>query len=625
MPGGFAPGKGALRSYEPGLRFEMMQAGGDFLETAIRATPAGEQRSTARIDLVYGAAQADEVFFSWQGDRLYELPVVWLHPLNRWANARLYRHGKGDFSRDATTRCLECHNTWMEHVSGTANEYRRDNLVLGVTCERCHGPGRDHVAFHLAHPDAAAAHAVIHPGRLSRERQLAVCTQCHASFPKARGPAFRYRPGEPLEAYFRPSSGKHPEDDHVANQIKYLRQSKCFQQSDLTCTTCHDPHRWHRRAPSAGGHPSCLKCHQPEACREQPRLPEAVRGDCVGCHMPPRVWMNVHFHTEDDRYVPPIRRYQHRIAIYPIARQEVLLGWYRQQTDAASRQEADRITRALVAHWLSEAEQRRRQHRFLAAIGAVREALLLESTPALHDALRQATATQAQVDSDLNEALHDIDERRFPAAIEWLEKLLRLKPDHAEAHGRLGTAYAAVGKRELAVEHLRAVARYDPDDPYGWMMLGWLDYLRGDAEAALDAYRRADEVEPFTSKTHYHRGLALLQLSRWADAEAAFRQVLVIDPNHAGAYQGLGHALRKQGSPQKALRYARRAARLTREENADVLVSLAETCAELGRHADAEDAAIKALDAAQASTPQMVPRIRQLLADVRARARQAPR
>jgi hypothetical protein len=100
----------------------------------------------------------------------------------------------------------------------------------------------------------------------------------------------------------------------VANQTHYLRQSKCFQKSDdLTCITCHNPHRPKSPAATAAVEDSCLKCHAPAACGEHARLPAAVRGDCTGCHMPKGIKINVHFHTEDDEYVAPILRSQHRI------------------------------------------------------------------------------------------------------------------------------------------------------------------------------------------------------------------------------------------------------------------------------------------------------------------------
>src|SRR6266478_4072110 len=109
--------------------------------------------------------------------------------------------------------------------------------------------------------------------------------------------------------------------------------------------------------------------------------------------MPARVWINVHFHTEDDQYVPPIRRAQHRIAVDPIAKQEVLLAWHRTQSDEASKKEAARLTKTLVEHWLAEADNRRRDYRFMAAIGAVREAMRLDSSATTVAKLRQAVTT----------------------------------------------------------------------------------------------------------------------------------------------------------------------------------------------------------------------------------------
>src|SRR5207302_2324709 len=114
----------------------------------------------------------------------------------------------------------------------------------GVSCERCHGPAAEHVAFHTARPDAETGAHIIKPALLSRDRQMDLCGQCHSNAAKRRGPAFSYRPGEPLEDYFRINLNQRQEEDHVANQVHYLRQSKCFQKdATLTCTTCHNPHK----------------------------------------------------------------------------------------------------------------------------------------------------------------------------------------------------------------------------------------------------------------------------------------------------------------------------------------------------------------------------------------------
>jgi tetratricopeptide (TPR) repeat protein len=598
----------------------MTHIGGDYFQTAIRAAPTGEQRTQSRIDLAYGTGTADEIYFTWHEDRLFELPMAWLHPQKRWGRQPFNPHLSGDFSRTTTTRCLECHNTWFEHVAGTENKYKRDSFLLGVTCERCHGPGREHVAFHQAHPGAAAREAIVHPGRLERDRLMDVCGQCHSNAVKPRGPPLRFRPGEARDSYFRIAANEYREEDHVADQVKYLRASKCYQKSDsLTCVTCHNPHQPSEPAEIQA---SCLKCHPAKDCAEQARVPAGVRGDCVGCHMPRFTRIQVFFHTEDDQYVPVIRPREHRIAIDPRARRDVLRAWYLSRPDAPSQKEAARLTKGLVDEWLAEAEALRRDYRYLAAIGALREALRLDSAESTREKLREVAAIQAKIDADWFDALHQIDQNRTAEAIDTLKTILALKPNLAKAHGKLGTLYAATEQPEPALEHLSRVARYDPDDAYGYAMLGWLAYLRGRAEDAAEAYRRADEIEPFDAKINYHRGLALAKLGQWKEAEACFRRVRAIDPTHAGGCQGLGEALRRQGRAEEGVRYARWAARLTDYRNADVLLTLAETYADAGRFGDADEAAAQALAAAQRGDPNQAALIRARREEFRARARQ---
>lgn len=623
MPAGFGPGRGTFAAPKLPLRFEMTRVGDDFFQTAIRQTSAGEQRTRSRIGLVLGAGSGDDVYLAWHGeDRLFELPVVWLHSLQRWGASPIDPYRSGDYSREMTARCMECHNTWFAYTPGSVNRYKPDSFVLGVSCEKCHGPGRDHVAYHQAHPDAGSAQSIVHPGRLGRVRQLEVCTQCHGNAVKERGPFLRYRPGEPLDSYYDTHVTEYNEDDHVANQIKYLNESKCFQKCDtLTCITCHDPHQSRPLSGSGSVQDSCLKCHQPADCGDQQRLPAAVRDNCVGCHMPQYIKINVIFQTEDDNYVPPLTRSQHRIAIYPAARQEVLLAWHRTQPGDESREQAERLISSLVAHWLGEAEGYRRQYRYFAAIAALREAARFDSGPEVRDKLHETVTIQERLDADWFEALHQIDTGQFTSAIETLRTILKIKPNWAQAHGKLGTACAVTGQRESATEHLQAVVKLDPFNGYGEAMLGWLAYLDGRDEEALEYYRRADQIGPYDAQLHFRIGLALARLDRLPEAVEHFQLSLEIDPKRADSCWSLSLVLRKQGRLREAVRLARRAARLTDYRELEVLVTLAETCAEAGNTQEAGDAAAKALDAAQTRSTQLAPHTRQRLEELRVRAR----
>lgn len=513
------------------------------------------------------------------------------------------------------------HNTWMEHNPGTLNQYKRETMILGVTCEVCHGPGRDHVAFHQTHPEARSGQAVVHPKRLSRELQMDLCAQCHSNAIKHRGPAFNYRPGQPLKVHYKTLATKNPEDDHVANQVTYLRESKCFQKSEtLTCITCHNPHKAKALHDRGTGRSACMECHRAADCRERDQLPAAVQDNCVGCHMPKGNKIQVNFDTAKIPNYAPVGKWEHRIAVHPNARDEILLAWYQTQTDTHSLELVAQLSRSLSEHWLNLAEQCRREYRFLAAIEAYRQALRRESTLATQVRLSEVEAIQTALETDMTKALHQVQEGRFDAALEVVKRILKVKPNHAKAHGSLGTLYAIKGQNELAAEHWQAVAKHDSDDPYGESMLGWQAYLQGKSEEAIEAYRRAEEIEPYDAKINYHTGLALVKLERWADVIARFRKLLVIDPNHIEGNLGLNRALRVQGQPDEALPFALRAAELSRDENLDILLALAETQAEMGRFKDAEDTANKMLKVAVIRNPSLLPEIRRRLIEWRGRS-----
>jgi tetratricopeptide (TPR) repeat protein len=616
---GFSPSLGQYFSRDPALHFQMTQAGTDFLETSLYADTTGEKRTSARVDLVYGAGAADEVYFSWRDDKLYELPLVWLYPQKRWGAAPEARYNHGHFNKETTPRCLECHNVWLGHVPGTLNQYDRHSLIPGVTCEKCHGPGGEHVAFHEANPDADVAHAIVHPGSLTRARQIDVCGQCHANAPKRRGPAFSYQPGKPLDDFFRTNRSDRPEEDHVANQVKYMQESKCFQKSsDLTCTSCHNPHRPKPAANSDYYQRACLKCHKQADCHEQPRLPEPVRGNCIGCHMPQHLKINVWFDTEEEEYVPAIARHEHRIGVFPWATQKVLRDWYGTQVDAYSRRvQYPQLTATLRDYWLGEAERFRREYRLLASIGALREAVALDSSETVRKKLQETIAFKSRFDADVTAAMRLIDKQRNDEAITALNKLLVLKPDLAVVHAKLGMLHATAGRDELSFEHLKAVARCDPDDAYGYTMLGWLAYRKDKPGDALLSYQQAAAIEPYSAKINYLQGLALVKLDRLPEAVASFREVVKIDPNHAGGCQALSHALHRQGETAEALRYALRAARLTGFQNADVLVTLAEAYAAAGRRTEFEETSSKALESGSRSSPDALPQLRRRLEVIR--------
>jgi nitrate/TMAO reductase-like tetraheme cytochrome c subunit len=99
------------------------------------------------------------------------------------------------------------------------------------------------------------------------------------------GPAFSYVPGQPLENYIRL---QHPDAnaavDVHGNQVALTQRSRCYQNSQMSCTSCHDVHAPERAA--AAYSEKCLKCHNGSDCGEFAKLGARIRDNCIDCHMP---------------------------------------------------------------------------------------------------------------------------------------------------------------------------------------------------------------------------------------------------------------------------------------------------------------------------------------------------
>jgi hypothetical protein len=197
--------------------------------------------------------------------------------------------------------------------SGVANRYRRADYVLGISCERCHGPGKQHAERNAPGAPKPADQAIVNPAKLPRERQLALCSLCHGGIGMAKSPAFSFKAGDGLEDFLKLEIPKENEPlDVHGSQVALLERSKCFKSSSMTCSTCHDVHV--RQRDVADFSERCLACHKVESCGLFPKRGRAIVGKCVDCHLPNQT-SNVIFSTHDGvRILPKVRN--HWIKVY---------------------------------------------------------------------------------------------------------------------------------------------------------------------------------------------------------------------------------------------------------------------------------------------------------------------
>lgn len=570
LTGDFKPGDNIYHTRDPNLHFEMTIQDSRHLQTAVSQEGSQQTRRTEEIGLVYGAGTIDEVYHYWQQDRLFQLPIAYLNPIEQWGNAPNYRDGFANFSRETLPACLECHNTYVEHVAGTANRYVRESMVLGVTCERCHGPGARHVEYHRDHPEQTSAEFIVHPGELSRQRELDICLQCHSEIENRRRPPFTYRPGESLEDYFRTHGDRHPEDDISANQIEGLSASACFQNTQMTCNDCHDPHVHEGPHNSGAIENSCLSCHERVACHARTELPEAVQDACIQCHMPPRPAMNFTFHTRSEDYLPLIIRHDHRIAIHPAATQAVLADYYLEQSDGEQNRKGQELRDELANQKRREARSLAADYRLRASVGAYREARrLAPDDPQLEQEFEETLGRLNQLVGLLREASEAAGREEYQAAAAKLSQALEIKPNHTSALNGLGMALERQGRGEQAANHYRRAIQVDPEFVDAYYNLGSLLQSRGDLAAAAEQYERAASLAPFQTDVRMNLGSVYFLQDRAAEAVRQFQQAVAINPNYAEGHFNLAVALQSQQGDAEAAHHLRRA--LAIAPNWDVL------------------------------------------------------
>lgn len=307
IDGKFSPGSNLLSTSNPYLLYVMTKTGERFFQSAVVKLPPSEVISRKEpFDLVIGSGRKGQTYLYWKGDQLFELPVSYWAETGQWMNSPGYPDGLPNFDKPIIPRCLECHTTYIGSLQPPLNRFRRSTLVLGITCEKCHGPGRAHV-------ERGEAKDIVNPASLSRDRQIDLCALCHAGPGTGKAAAFSFVPGEVLGQYLSlPDNASDTPDDVHAHQAQQLSSSRCFRSSGMTCATCHDVHKPQRDVASYADR--CLTCHRIENCGKYPTMGAQIRHDCVNCHMPLRQSNQIVLDTGAGRVKPQVR--SHRIAIY---------------------------------------------------------------------------------------------------------------------------------------------------------------------------------------------------------------------------------------------------------------------------------------------------------------------
>lgn len=294
--------------------------------------PDGKLRDY-EIRYAFGVTPLQQYLVEFRDGRLQALSIAWdSRPRDaggqRWfhlypgqsikAGDRLHWTG---LDQNWNFQCAECHSTRVvKNFDEKANRFATTWSEINVSCEACHGPGSNHLAWarkqgdwtrfdgpgkglEAALDERRGVAWTLNPdtGNASRSRprdsrrEIEVCGRCHArrgqltdrlAFGRSLSDTHRVALLE--EGLYWPDGQMR---DEVYNYGSFL-QSRMFAQG-VTCSDCHDPHTLKLRAP---GNAACAQCHAPakyDAGQHHHHEPGSTGAGCAACHMPATTYMVV--------------------------------------------------------------------------------------------------------------------------------------------------------------------------------------------------------------------------------------------------------------------------------------------------------------------------------------------
>jgi len=291
----------------------------------------GKFRERHRFDIVFGGVKG-ETYLYWKGNELYQLPLSYYNGEHRWSTSPGMGLNFMDYPRirPIGIRCLECHASYINYLPGKAQrldgieEFDKTSVVYHIDCERCHGPGAQHVDFHTRNPNVKTARFITTYASLSRDRKLDMCAVCHSGQHSVMlRPAFGFMPGDTFAKFILPEFSAKIDTSHLdvhGNQLQLLKSSKCFRYSKMECSTCHDTHQ-NTRGDEAFYTKKCLGCHNSPKhtyCKMTGTLSAGLlKADCINCHMPALPTQAISVQVAAKSQPVQFFVHTHHIAVYP--------------------------------------------------------------------------------------------------------------------------------------------------------------------------------------------------------------------------------------------------------------------------------------------------------------------
>jgi len=505
-----------------------------------------------KISFIVGSGQHTNSHIINENGYIYQAPVTWYTQEQRWDLAPGFKVNNSRFGRWLTDECITCHNNLPEQMPGSMNRFSK--MPTGIECERCHGPGKLHVEEKLKGIVVDTAkqtdYSIVNPRRLPRDLQMDLCQRCHLQGVAVlnEGKTFYdFKPGMQLSEVLNVYLPRYTDtDEHfiMASQADRLRMSECFKQSkDLSCITCHQPHRSVEITPASQYNAACVKCHQPTACTEQAATRASKSDNCASCHMP----------KSGSTDIPHVRITDHRIGLPSAAsalQKKAFLGIQNMTSPNPSPLDMARGYLATHDKYINSPVMLDSAAFYLAKSTEKPERLLPVKIHLLF--LKEdwkgiiAAAKSMPKDHSDGWTSYRIGEAYFntgdpQTALSYYEMALQHYPLHLDFLEKKGAAMLALKRIAEAKKVFENVLRENPKRPVALLNLGYANLLTNNLPLAEKLYNQALALDPDYEQALLNKAALFILQGKKAAAKGLLERVLKLNPRNSQAKEGLLH------------------------------------------------------------------------------------
>lgn len=559
-----------------------------------------EERDTVykrieQISYIVGSGQHTNSHMMNVNGYVSQVPATFYTQKGKWDLPPGFENGYNTrFSRKIELECMSCHNAYPRIVLGSENKY--ESIPNGIDCERCHGPGGEHVrrmrAGEIADVGKEIDYSIVNPAKLPIDLQLDICQRCHVqgnAVLKEGKSFYDFRPGmklsEVMDVYMPVFKGN--DNEHImASHAERMKLSPCFIQSlkkaeatnpnksalfpyqnAMTCVTCHNPHISVKETTSGQFNDACKSCHQASQeglpdrqnevaksglnCTMDLKSRQETNDNCVHCHMPKNGTIDIPHVTTTDHY---IRR--------PVKAEEVKKIKEFVTLACITNPSADRISRGAAflnyyekfepgsgflldsaLHYFPDAsaEDIRQNFKYLVRLAYLKGDYIrvMHYVERVNDVFgilsrKSYSNDDAWTSYRIGEAY--VNDNNKDRAINFFQNAVDLAPYIPEFRNKLARAQFEMGRHEDARKNLEFIVKENPKYASAYVNLGFLILsVDHDFRRADSYYDVALTLDPDNEQAIYNKAGTLMYLNKTDQAIKMLMHLLKMNPGNEQA------------------------------------------------------------------------------------------